>query len=202
MTVVLEPPLTRSSGWTVVNGRRPEPLDTGPRFVRTAQMSRWHRPRSGQRQHDGRITYGLWCGQSIYREFLDCDERPTDLPVCATCEGRAIGAGQDEWRRDGPGLIFTPRRLTPPKTCPGSRRSLYEQISPRVGRCLVCGSAEPLRSMGGPYNGRTAVTSHPPGPDLVPGCPFHGWQDLVLHAGAVTCGCTIPPDTTRKPIPL
>lgn len=39
-----------------------EALTSGPRFVRTRGMSRWHRPRSGRRYPDDRVVYDAWCG--------------------------------------------------------------------------------------------------------------------------------------------
>lgn len=181
--VVLEPPLTRS---TTLLG---EPIVTGPRYVRTGGMSRWHRPRTGVRHTHG-IVYGVWCGQAVHeaRGILTCDKVPAGMAVCGTCEGRAIGAGQDTWPgRDD--LVFSPRRLTPPKRCPGSRTTWCEELGNNVGRCLACGAYAPLRASGSYYDPRWGLTNHEPGDALVPGCLFHAWREMTLTAGRVQCRC-------------
>jgi hypothetical protein len=77
---------------------------------------------------------------------------------------------------------------------------MYEQQhGGRVGRCLVCGTYEPIRAMGGPYNGRAALVQHPPGPDLVPPCPFHRWKHLVAVGDTALCSCTR--DHAAPPLP-
>lgn len=194
MSVVLEPPLTRSGVFLYGKPVREEALVTGPRYVRTGGMSRWHRARSGIRYSDGRIVYGLWCGGGfVSGEFLSADRVADDFPVCGTCEGRACGAGQDDWPGDGPDLLFSPRRLTPPKYCPASRKErVFEQVGTAVGRCLICGSLEPLRGMGGWHNPKYAITQHAPGPGLIPGCPFHAWNELAIYDGQAMCLCRVP----------
>lgn len=191
MTVVLEPPLSRSGVWLPPEHTMPVPLLTGPRFVRGPAASRWHRPRSGTADGD-QVTYHVWCGQIVYRRegFASAEELPRSAPLCGTCDGRSVGAGQDTWQVEGgPELVFTPHRLTPPKRCPGSRKTWCEELSRSVGRCLVCGAIEPLRASGGPYNPVWGMANHEPGPDLVPGCPFHAWRELLLADGLVICGC-------------
>lgn len=87
-------------------------------YFHSPAASRSHRVRSG-RYHlwEGKITHAaftLWCGQTGY---IAQDKRgrlssePVDwLPVCGTCEGRAIGAGQTESRKiAGRVVVFTPR---------------------------------------------------------------------------------------------
>jgi hypothetical protein len=200
VTVVLEPPLTRSgacSRWEQV------PLPTGPRYLRSGGMSRWHRPRSGVHMPPnelwpkGRTVFHVWCGQLVTGAYLSADLVDDGLPVCGTCEGRACGAGQDDWAGEG-ALLFSPRRLVPPKFCPASRREMFEQVSRSVGRCLVCGSLEPVRGMGGAYNPKFAITQHEPGPGLVPGCPFHAWTALTIHHGQAMCACRVPHDLTEE----
>jgi hypothetical protein len=191
MSVVLEPPLTRSGAWRNPDLPKPVPLVTGPRFVRGAGNSRWHRPRSGV-DHGSHVSYRLWCGQTLFVQegFVSANYLPKVAPLCGTCDGRAVGAGQDEWPGvDGPSLVFNPDRLTPPRRCPGSRRTWCVELSPTVGRCLVCGAFTSLRSSGGPYNPRWGMTNHEPGPGLVAGCPFHAWRELRLIDGRVMCGC-------------
>lgn len=195
MTVVLEPPLGHYAAW----GHVLTPLVTGPRYVRSASGTYWHRPRSGV-DREGRIVYAAWCGPSVYVRdgFASAEDLPKQATRCATCEGRAAGAGQDEWTGDGT-VMFSPRRLTPPKRCPGSRTKWCEELSWNVGRCLVCGVVTPMRASGGAYNPRWGMTNHPPGPDLVAGCPFHAWRELELKDGRASCGCGRPGTTRNDP---
>lgn len=194
MTVALEPPLTRSGPWR----HDGVALLVGPRYVRTSGMSRWHRVRSGSRKSNGSVTWHLWCGQMANESNLKAGEiltaeRPDDLPSCGTCEGRARGAGQDDWPGDGE-IVFSPRRLSPPKHCPASRRDrFFVEVSPRVGRCLVFGSYESLRCMGGIYNGYWGIVQHQPADGLIPGCPFHAWAYLTIHNGRAVCQCSLNP---------
>jgi hypothetical protein len=162
--------------------------------MRTTGMSRWHRPRCGV-WSAGYSRYTVWCGQLVgglarAGAFLGVDDIPDGLPVCGTCDGRAVGAGQET---EGPAdrdLLFSPRWLTPPRHCPGSRSyTLYTPMSGRVGRCLACGDLQPLRAMGGPYNGGYGIVQHPPGPALVGPCPFHGWRFPTADHGRVVCVC-------------
>ncbi|MFF7067349.1 hypothetical protein [Streptomyces pseudovenezuelae] len=192
MTVVLLPPVTSAPGRFLADM---EPLTEGPRFVRTRSMSRWHRPRSGVRLTDrDRTVYDAWCGYGIGGSdragtFLVADEPPDGEPVCATCEGRAAGAGQDD-SPTGRLLVFTPRWIAPPQNCPASRSSLFEELpGGRVGRCLACGDMQPLRAMGGPYNPRYAIVQHPTGQGLVDPCPFHRWRQLTARDGHAVCDC-------------
>jgi hypothetical protein len=113
--------------------------------------------------------------------------------VCGTCEGRALGAGQDELPAGMPALRFDPRWIDPPTRCPGSQSPMFQELAPRVGRCLVCGQLQPLRGYGGsPWYGCAGYgpAKHPPGPDLVDPCPWHAWRALTLaEDGSVRCGC-------------
>ncbi|MFI8294474.1 hypothetical protein ACIGCZ_00855 [Streptomyces nigra] len=187
MTVALLPPVSSAPAEFLADM---EPLAEGPRFVRTRGMSRWHRPRSGVRfTNRDRTVYGCWCGYGVGGAFLSADEPPAGEPVCATCEGRAAGAGQDDSPTGRP-LIFNPRHIAPPKNCPASRSSLFEELpGGRVGRCLACGDMQPLRAMGGPYNPRYAIVQHPTGQALVAPCPFHRWRQLTTRNGVVVCAC-------------
>jgi hypothetical protein len=181
VTVQLEPPLTRSSPWPHTGHPPDEALPAAPRYMRHETMSRWHRPRSGVRR--GRTGLAAITHQPQRGEL-----------VCGTCEGRAIGAGQDAWPvRDGPSLVFEPRRLTPPARCPGSRRErLAERAGLNVLRCLACGELAPGRVSGGPWNSMYGPVNHPPGPGLVPGCLFHAWDQLIVHDGKAICACQMP----------
>lgn len=191
MTVVLEPPLTRSGPWRPPGSEPNKPLATAPRYMRSAGMGRWHRPRSGTHHGlGGHVTYSMWCGQHVSdaKGYISADAAPEGEPVCGTCEGRSIGAGQDSWPVPGlPDLLFEPRRLNRPAKCPGSRKErLAEQAGRNVVRCLACGDLVPERwygYTGGPQN-------HEPGPALVAGCPFHAWTYLTVVNGAVVCACT------------
>jgi hypothetical protein len=198
MTVVLLPPTTGS-----VVSLDVEALAVGPRFLRTRTMSRWHRPRSGS-QHGNRACYTAWCGYTIGSSTrapaLTTDEIPDGELVCATCEGRAIGAGQEQ-QNPGRRLVFRPRELQRPKHCPGSRSSLYTALSGgTTGQCLACADTHPLRAMGGPYASRYAIVQHPPGAGLIAPCPFHRWRQLVRDNDGVRCSCgrtTPAPKGTR-----
>lgn len=185
MTVALVPPITGSAV-----SLDTEPLTEGPRFVRTRAMSRWHRVRSGVRYGDGRTVYSLWCTGAVQGDFLSTDTPPAGDLVCGLCDGKAVGAGQEPDGPDGRTLVFQPRHIAPPKNCPASRSSLYEELpGGRVGRCLACGDHQPLRAMGGPYNPRYAIVQHPTGKGLVEPCPFHRWRQLVALDGRVRCAC-------------
>ncbi|WP_033818902.1 hypothetical protein [Kitasatospora sp. MBT63] len=189
MTVALFPH-TSSFG---MYGAEDEPLATGPRFVRTERMSRWHRVRSGVRYGTGRTVYSLWCGSSVFDDrFLSRESLPAGDVVCATCDGRAVGSGQEPVGPAGRTLAFTPLGLTPPVHCPGSRSDRLTRAIPpgTVGRCLACGDLHPVRAMGGPYNGRAAIVQHPPGGRLVKPCPFHRWRYLDAQPdGSIRCSC-------------
>lgn len=192
MTVALLPPTTTSLAR--IEG---EPLTEGPRFVRTRGMSRWHRPRNGVQYTNGRTIYTAWCGYGIGGSeraggFLAAEEPAAGDLVCATCDGRAVGAGQETNGPAGRALVFAPR-LKPPKNCPGSRTDLYEALSGgTVGRCLACQDMHPLRAMGGPYNPRYAIVQHPPGPALFAPCPFHQWRHPTAQDGRLVCTCGRP----------
>ena len=192
MTVALLPPVTSAP---VDHHDGAEALTVGPRFVRTRGMSRWHRPRDGVRYTPDRTVYGLWCGYSVGGSskagtYITADEPGPGEKVCATCEGRAAGAGQDASPTGRP-LLFTPRHIEPPKNCPGSRSSVLFAELPggRAGLCLACRDVQPLRAMGGAFNPRYGIVQHPPGPGLVPPCPFHRWRALTARDGRAICAC-------------
>jgi DNA (cytosine-5)-methyltransferase 1 len=117
VSVELLPPFTRGLGFTLDIEPRPTPLTRGPRFVRSKSMSRWHRVRDGV-DYGTHIAYGLWCGTTAHLsahrpQLLTHDRDPVDgMPVCGTCEGRALGAGHDN--NEGPrDLLFTPEPRQP-----------------------------------------------------------------------------------------
>lgn len=192
MTVALFPPVTSAPADF---HRGAEALTEGPRFVRTRGMSRWHRPRSGTRW-DERTVYDLWCGYAVGGSdkagaYVTADEPADREPVCATCEGRAAGAGQEQASPTGRQLLFSPRHINPPKNCPASRSStLFAELpGGRAGRCLACQDVHPLRAMGGAYNPRYAIVQHPPGAGLVAPCPFHRWRTLTSRDSQAVCEC-------------
>ncbi|MFI5814912.1 hypothetical protein ACIA7S_28635 [Streptomyces sp. NPDC051643] len=187
MTVTLLPPVSRYPGRIEATA-----LTEGPRFLRNPAMGRWHRPRSGFQRHRDLVTvYDLWCGPHVYgHKALAIDVvTPGDL-VCATCDGRAVGAGQETDGPTGRTLAFQPRHLTPPANCPGSRTGMFEELAGgRVGRCLACGDHHALRAMGGAYAPRYAIVQHPPGAALVTPCSFHRWRSLTARQGRIYCPC-------------
>ncbi len=188
MTVALLPPVTGTPGRFLVGA---EALLEGPRFVRTRAMTRWHRPRTGVRYGNGRVVYSFWCTGHVSGGFLSCDTPPAGDLVCGMCDGKAVGAGQEADGPAGRELVFSPRWIDPPTTCPASRSSsLYEELpGGRAGRCLACQDVQPLRAMGGPYNPRYAIVQHPTGQALVGPCPFHRWRQLTVRNGRVVCAC-------------
>ncbi|MDH6111941.1 hypothetical protein P3T36_006876 [Kitasatospora sp. MAP12-15] len=193
MPVYLFPPITTSPCRIDA-----EPLTEGPRFVRTDRMSRWHRVRSGIRYGDSHTVYNLWCAGSVHGDsFLAREQLPDGERVCGPCDGRAVGSGQEPAGPAGRALLFTPQALAPPRYCPGSRNQrLTAAIPPgTVGQCLACGDLHPIRAMGGPYNGRAAITQHAPGRGLVAPCPFHRWRYLTPVGDAIECSCGRPLNT-------
>lgn len=223
MPVQLEPPLTRSLGSIRRPGERIEtPLTHGPALYLSrpggrSASPRWHRVRSGvhypahvypagyvdrgspEHRTSAYTCWQAWCGPAIYDhgdDVLTADKLPddTEFPLCGPCEGKAVGAGHPEVAGVPlVPLIFSPRRLDPPKKCPGSRQSSYAQGHWKLwedvesatrwhhAACLVCGEVVKW------WNGRVAL--HEPGPGLVPGCPRHAWQNLVHVEGKVICAC-------------
>ena len=182
-----------------------EALEVGPSFIRQAHPQRagelWHRPRSGYlslREWDpGRIrtSWQLWCGQyAVPERSLTAEVLPDGAVVCATCDGRARGAGQVP-QPDGLTTRYAPRYSRLPRNCPGSGRSgLWREHGATTGRCGVCGEVLATRYSGGPYNGGVGIVRHPPPADLLERCcQLHGWRHLVLNAsGDAVCGCTVP----------
>ncbi|MGW6913746.1 hypothetical protein ACWGB8_07990 [Kitasatospora sp. NPDC054939] len=187
MTVQLFPPVSSLGLYS----QDVEPLTEGPRLVRTERMSRWHRVRSGVRYGNGRTVYHLWCTGSVRDDqFLSRETVPAGDRVCGSCDGRAVGSGQEPAGPTGRELTFRPRDLDPPRICPGSRTEHLTQAIPpgTVGQCLACQDLHPVRAMGGPYSPRTAIVQHAPGPLLVEPCPFHRWKYLKAEDG-VRCAC-------------
>lgn len=179
------------------------PLTSARRYARGRGNSRWHRVRSGVQfqGHEGRaghVSLHYWCGVTGFDSYDNdrlwtVDELPPGEAACGTCVGRALGAKQDEAPADLPPLVFDPRWQTPPKWCPGSRSSrLWSHVAASVGRCLVCGEYAAVRAMGGPYDPRTALVAHFPGPEMVAPCPFDAWMRLTVRDGQVACACGWP----------
>lgn len=201
MTVMLAPPYTRS-GADPAHYADVEALTEGPRYVRTKNMGRWHRPRSGRRYSDG-ISWDTWCGQLVHGRrkqgaIAVRDTEPVDgLPICGTCEGRAIGAGQDD-NDSAHDLIFLPAGVLPPRTCPGASihtPGLFDPLNARlsVGRCLACGAIDKISGGSrGAYNwSPLRMKAHTPEAALVAPCAFHAWDHLTKTASGVVCRCTV-----------
>lgn len=192
MTVTYEPPLSRSGARSGESLGR-EVITEGPAYARGPRSTRWHRIRSGQRVlHERwstgeayiRESYSTWCGQSMFERpdgkyggsILFADGPPDGEPACGTCEGRAIGADQDR-----PEWLFSPMRLEAPPKCPGSQTLFVVEDQGRYNRatCLVCRDVVKMGARGGPYASRWDARVHPPGPGLIPGCPWHAWRELT-----------------------
>ncbi|MGI5245076.1 hypothetical protein [Dactylosporangium sp. CA-139066] len=202
MPVALLPPVTTSGG----NWYGQTALTTAPRYVRGRGNSRWHRVRSAidNPASHGRgpwTTYNYWCGP--FAQTSDdrgplwlVDDLPPGEPVCGTCVGRALGAGQDDVPAGLPPLVFSPRWQAPPSTCPGSnRQNLVEPLDARlrVGRCLACGAHDSIRALGRGYSSYGwGLVKHAPGTDLIQPCPFHGWHRIVGKDGRAACDCGWP----------
>lgn len=198
MTVVLE-----SLALGSVDARQIiEPLQTGPTFIVKRHPQRhgrlWHRPRSGYlslaewHPDEVRTIWHLWCGQSAQHVEVS-DEPPLADPVCATCEGRAAGAGQIP----GPAhyrVQFTSHASRSPIWCPASGRTgLWAELpggtkASSAARCLLCGSVERVRCMGGFYTGGPGLTKHHPATEPLR-CPIHAWRHLSSIDGQATCRC-------------
>jgi predicted RNA-binding Zn-ribbon protein involved in translation (DUF1610 family) len=194
----LEPPYSRSAA-SPEPGR--EPVLVAPILVRTRGMGRWHRPRSGIHYTDryrlpwkhGSTSLTLWCGQFVHdlSEAVTADTAGRDL-LCGTCEGRAVGAGYPpvgvEVRSE---LVFSPRSTyRTPAVCPGVKRRLVPDDRARAVACPACGELVALRASTRGYDFDVNLQGHPPGDGLVPPCPFHSWDELILCAdGSARCAC-------------
>ena len=193
---------------------RPVPMHFAPRYVRTRGQSRWHRPRSG-RLYGGpfagplggwRPALSLWCGQSLndLREALQAGTADElDADVCGPCEGKALGAGQDPAPPGLPPLVFSPTLPRPPRVCPGSgtdRLAAPVDGSWRVGRCLACGTVQPMRARGG-YSGGWGLARHLASEGrLVDPCDLHGWAQLREWEGECVCSCRVVPTDASTPV--
>ncbi|MER7280365.1 hypothetical protein ABT369_38610 [Dactylosporangium sp. NPDC000244] len=203
MPVALLPPTTNSGGaWS---GQTP--LTEAPRYIRGRGNSRWHRVRSAVIYPAGHVRaadvtiYHYWCGPSGGSSgkagpLWLVDDLPPGEPVCGTCVGRALGAGQDDTPAGLPPLLFSPRWQSPPTVCPGSNKqdlmvALNQRIT--VGQCLVCGAIERVHALGRGYNAYGyGLIKHAPGEDLANPCPFHAWSQLVERKGQAVCRCGWP----------
>ncbi len=194
MTITLE------RQYTIAERNGATVLTSAPMFGRTKKMSRWHIPRTGTAHANGRITYGVWCSASYLAvgDALLTDEPDDEIPVCGTCVGRAQGAGHAlpvVEVTHAAGVVFQPRHVRRPRTCPGAKRTTWHPVNDRVGRCIVCLDYMPIRGKGGAYNGYAGLVSHPPGPELLDPCPLHAWDRIDLE-GRCSCGHAPFPLTT------
>ncbi|MCK2024603.1 hypothetical protein KZC52_16870 [Microbacterium sp. kSW2-24] len=190
--------ITLERQYTIAERNGATVLTEAPMFGRTKKMSRWHVPRTGTVYANGRISYGVWCSASYLTvgDALLTDVPDDSVPVCGTCVGRAQGAGHAlpvVEVTHAAGIVFEPRFVRRPRTCPGAKRSSWHAVNHRVGRCIVCGEYMPIRAKGGPYDGFTALVAHAPGAGLVDPCPLHAW-DRITADGICSCG--------HPPVPL
>lgn len=95
------------------------PILTSLPFFWSRMGSRVHRIRSANvhaaDHRPSHTCFVAWCGQVgiAGRNHLIrlCEEPPEGMPICATCEGRAIGAGQvGAAEIAGRSVIFSPRK--------------------------------------------------------------------------------------------
>ena len=99
-------------------------ITAAPPYVFTNHTSRAHRIRSATIYNTDsdapRVAYNCWCGQTVLdserkRKRMNkivtlTDTVPNYLPICGTCEGRAIGAGHaDSHEINGRFVVFSPR---------------------------------------------------------------------------------------------
>jgi hypothetical protein len=186
-------------------------LDWLPPFVTSgsSQARYCHRPRSATR-HTGqdRISVHAWCGQLLVHAAGFHYLPPVDMPVCGTCEGRAVGAGWptseeiitarpvEPW----PAQRFTPRPcFDPPRWCPvgegqvGRRNGEAWLVDPddeRRGVCLMCHAEVQLRWRGDTLNGWWGPQRHEP-LEMIPPCRLHGWlrPERVNDPPRIVCKC-------------
>jgi len=99
-------------------GREEVNLTKSLPFYKSEQGKYVHRVRSGRMYFDytclSHTAVSLWCGGNgfIGKKGKLYEEPPNGFPLCATCEGRAIGAGQiGSHKILGRIVKFSPRRL-------------------------------------------------------------------------------------------
>lgn len=115
MKVILQPP--RPIGW-MPNSVRSRTIRSMLPYYQSRRGVYVHRIRSA-RQYEytttskSHVAIALWCGATgfISKGILYSDP-PADALLCATCEGRAIGAGVDGHRKiNGRACIYAPRNV-------------------------------------------------------------------------------------------
>lgn len=91
-------------------------------FYRSRAATRVHRVRMATMHYFGgeysHTSFKAWCGhvgfsskRRRHNSLLLLDDQG-DLPICATCEGRAVGAGAlGEREIQGRAVIYTPRNI-------------------------------------------------------------------------------------------
>lgn len=117
MSALVELQRTGKTHWQP-KGHAMMPIVKSLPYWRSSQGSYVHRVRSGTIYfHDRKPSHtalGLWCGMHgfIGRKGGLMAEPPPTATICATCEGRAIGAGQTESRMIcGRVVKFAPRTI-------------------------------------------------------------------------------------------
>ena len=142
---------------------------SGPTYAWTTPGNYVHRIRTA---NDYEAPWGawrsatMWCGQGRRIESGHTgDSPPEGFKVCATCEARAVGAGQQSSViavAEGSDLIFMPRRT---RKCPASGGTSgwanpeTPTANPRIVQCLTCGQLV-LVSYGNGYSTSERLQRH------------------------------------------
>lgn len=178
-------------------------------FGRTATMTRWHIPRSGVLRGNAFRTFTVWCSaigmhpDRPRNPTLMVDEITDGVPVCGTCVGRARGAGHEipviEVQHVSD-IVYEPRHIRIPRSCPGAARTDFIHVNVFVGRCPACKEYMPIRGGNRGYDWTPPkLRQHEPGPGLVDPCPFHMW-DRITPEGVCSCGAPSIKATPRNPL--
>lgn len=118
------------------------------------------------------------------------DEITDGAPVCATCVGRAHGAGVSTGVLSvihSGGLLFSPRgTITRPATCPASGFTALDERMMR-GRCNACGFEGRIKGGSRGYSWSPLRIEAHESVELVAPCPFHLW-DRISGEGTCRCG--------------
>lgn len=108
--------------WRRAKGDYVVPIRSALPFCKSPRSGLYHRPRSGELHyanwHLSHVAVSFWCGSMGYVQhgrarrvvWTLCEDLPENAVLCATCEGRAIGAGQIDSRTiSGRTVLFSPR---------------------------------------------------------------------------------------------
>lgn len=164
MTVTYLPPADRSSTWQ--DRCVKTPLAEGPPYSWTHPGQYAHRIRSASTYSAPWGTWVsavMWCGQGRrLDEGLTGDQPPEGFEVCATCEARAVGAGQSSdviAVAEGATIMFRPHKQA---FCPGDgwQDPPIPSALDSVVQCTTCGQLATTYYSGGPYNGSVKLKRH------------------------------------------